>query len=55
MSERHSNVITAMDLADPPPSPALSLHSLWKPYVYKGIGFDIYDPWGEIWGPEEDQ
>jgi hypothetical protein len=20
----------------------------------QGLGFDIYDPWGEIWGSEED-
>jgi hypothetical protein len=53
MAEHHSSAIIVRP-ADALPSPGLSLHELWKPYVYKGIGFDIFDPWGEIWGSDDD-
>jgi hypothetical protein len=43
MAERHSAAIVVR-LADPPPSPGPSLAGLWRPYVYRGVGFDIYDP-----------
>jgi hypothetical protein len=43
VSERNSNVIT-IQLRDPPSSPGLSLQALWKPYVYRGLGYDIYSP-----------
>jgi len=46
LAERHTSAIVVR-LADPPPSPGLSLAGLWRPYVYRGVGFDIYDPWGE--------
>jgi hypothetical protein len=48
--ERFNRVLVAQ-LLDPPPSPGLSLHSLWRPYVYKGIGFDIFNPYED----EEEQ
>jgi hypothetical protein len=53
MAERHSAAFVVR-LADPPPSPGPTLAGLWRPYVYRGLGFDIYDPWGEIWGSDED-
>jgi hypothetical protein len=43
MAEHHSAAIVVR-LADPPPSPGPTLAGLWKPYVYRGLGFDIYDP-----------
>jgi len=43
MAERHSAAFVVR-LADPPSSPGPSLAGLWRPYVYRGLGFDIYDP-----------
>jgi hypothetical protein len=43
MAERHSAAIVVR-LVDPPPSPGPTLAGLWRPYVYRGLGFDIYDP-----------
>jgi hypothetical protein len=40
--EWHTNA-TVLRLADPPPD--RTLHGLWKPYEYRGLGFDIYDPY----------
>jgi hypothetical protein len=44
VSERFNDRLV-VQLASPMPTPGLSLHSLWKPYVYKGLGFDIFDPY----------
>jgi hypothetical protein len=30
--------------AEPRPSLGLSLRELWKPYVYRGLGSDIFNP-----------
>jgi hypothetical protein len=41
MPEFHSNK-TMIRLQDPPPDK--SLHALFRPYVYRGLGYDIYNP-----------
>ena len=41
MAQHHSDAVIVR-LADPPPDK--TLHGLWKPYVYRGQGFDIFNP-----------
>ncbi|HLX48119.1 MAG TPA: hypothetical protein VKS82_07290 [Streptosporangiaceae bacterium] len=45
MSERHSSApAVAIRQADPPPHWLLADLKPFRPYRYKGIGFDIFNP-----------